>query len=45
MSKFASSHGKKVAVGVEDLAPVIDFIVAKSQIVDELDFVFKPLNL
>eukprot|EP00944_MAST-04C_sp_MAST-4C-sp1_P001235 g1235.t1 len=44
MSKFASSHGKKVAVGAEDLAPVIDFIVAKSQIVDELDFVFKSLE-
>ena len=31
-------------MGAEDLAPVIDFIVAKSQIVDELDFVFKSLE-
>ena len=44
MSKIASSHGKNVAVGAEDLAPVIDYIVAKSQIVDELDFVFKSLE-
>ena len=44
MSKIASSHGKSVAVGAEDLAPVIDFIVSKSQVVDELDYVFKSLE-
>ena len=44
MSEVASSHGKKISVGAEDLAPVIDFVIIKSEMSHILNPILKSLE-